>query len=63
MNLRDYLVKAGLRYPEHEVLVHREVRYTTRTLVERIFRVSHALMNLGLQKGDRVAVLLRNCAT
>jgi acyl-CoA synthetase (AMP-forming)/AMP-acid ligase II len=61
MNLVDYLVKAGHRFPDHEVLVHRDVRYTTRKLIERIFRVSNALINLGLKTGDRVGVLLRNC--
>lgn len=61
MNLPDYLVKACLRFPEHEALVYGNVRYTMKALIERIFRVSNALLNLGLKKGDRVGVLLHNC--
>jgi len=61
MNIRDYLNKAAIYFPDQEVLVHKETRLTTRQLLERIYRVSNALLSLGLEKGDRVAVLLQNC--
>jgi acyl-CoA synthetase (AMP-forming)/AMP-acid ligase II len=35
-------------------------RYTFRTLAERTYRIGNALLELGLTKGDRVAVLSRN---
>ena len=61
MNIRDYLNKAAMYFPNHEVVVHKETRLTTRQLLKRIYRVSNALLGLGLKKGDRVAVLLQNC--
>ncbi|RJQ75228.1 MAG: long-chain-fatty-acid--CoA ligase [Desulfobacteraceae bacterium] len=61
MNVRDYIAKAALYFPENTALVDTNGRLTAKELVERIFRVSNALLNLGLKKGDRVAVLLHNC--
>jgi acyl-CoA synthetase (AMP-forming)/AMP-acid ligase II len=61
MNIRDYLNKAAMYFPRNEVLVHKDTRMTTRDLLDRIYRVSNALLDLGLKKGDRVAVLLHNC--
>lgn len=61
MNIRDYIEKAVLYYPDHVTLVHKETRMTTRQVAERIYRVANALLDLGLEKGDRVGVLLHNC--
>lgn len=61
MNIRDYIAKAVLYYPDNTVLVYEDNKLTARELVERIYRVANSLLDLGLQKGDRVGVLLNNC--
>ncbi len=61
MNIRDYMAKALLYYPNHTALVYKDTRMTTREVVERIYRVANALLTLGLEKGDRVGVILNNC--
>jgi acyl-CoA synthetase (AMP-forming)/AMP-acid ligase II len=61
MHIRHFLEKAASRYPDHECVVFGDTRLTTRRLLERAYRVSNALLGLGLKKGERVAVLLNNC--
>jgi len=48
------------RFPDREILVFQNKRIAAKDLMERIFKVSNALLGLGLEKGDRVAVLLGN---
>jgi long-chain acyl-CoA synthetase len=60
MNPRDVLVKTAMMFPNKEILVTPEKRLTARELLDRSFRFSNALLDLGLEKGDRVAVLLAN---
>lgn len=61
MNTKDFIARALVQYPDNEVVIFQNTRLTMRQLVERIYRVSNALINLGLKKGDRVGVLLNNC--
>ncbi|MBW1682013.1 MAG: long-chain-fatty-acid--CoA ligase [Deltaproteobacteria bacterium] len=61
INIRDYLNRAAMYFPNHEVVIHKETRLTTTQLLDRTYRVSNMLLDLGLRKGDRVAVLLQNC--
>ncbi len=61
MNVRDYVAKAALYYPNNTTVIHGQTRLSTKDLVERVYRVSNALLSLGLKKGDRVGVLLHNC--
>ncbi|MFC1532231.1 long-chain-fatty-acid--CoA ligase [Thermodesulfobacteriota bacterium] len=60
MNVRDVLVKTAMQFPDKELLMSPEKRYTGRQVIERAFRISNALLDLGLEKGDKVAVLLTN---
>jgi len=60
MNIRDVLNKIVIRYPEREILVFQDSRFTARQYVERVYRLGNALLNIGLVKGDRVALLLQN---
>lgn len=61
MHIGDFIAKAARRFPDREVLVDGERRMKARELLDRAYRVSNALLGLGLEKGDRVAVLLQNC--
>ncbi|MFC1824772.1 long-chain-fatty-acid--CoA ligase [Thermodesulfobacteriota bacterium] len=60
MNFKDLFSKVGFMFPDHEALVCKDTKMTGRQLFERVNRVSNALLDLGLKKGDRVAVLMNN---
>lgn len=48
-------------YPDRIAAVYRDRRMTYRELDETSDRLANALLDLGLKRGDRVAVLQRNC--
>ncbi|MEO8171149.1 MAG: AMP-binding protein, partial [Oxalobacteraceae bacterium] len=52
------------RVPDREALVscHQNIRYTYRQLQTEARRLSSALLNLGLQRGDRVGIWSHNNA-
>jgi len=60
MNPRDILIKTATLFPDREILVSPEKRLTARELLDRSFRISNALLDLGLKRGDKVGVLLTN---
>ena len=47
--------------PDKEALIFKEERVTYGQLKDRAYRLANGLRALGVGKGDRVAVLLRNC--
>jgi acyl-CoA synthetase (AMP-forming)/AMP-acid ligase II len=63
MNVGSHLSKRALLNPGLEALVDVAAgrRYTFAALDERANRAARMLLELGLQRGDRVAVLLPNC--
>jgi len=46
--------------PDTLAVVEGDRRFTFKQLSERIYRVGNALRSLGLDRGDRVAILSRN---
>ncbi len=46
---------------DKEAVIFRDERITYRQLRDRAYRLANGLRALGVRKGDRVAVLLRNC--
>ena len=60
ITIRDILNKIALRYGDREILVSQDRRFTGRQYVDRVYRLGNALMGLGLNKGDRVSLLLNN---
>ena len=46
---------------DREAVIFRDERVTYRDLRTRTYRLANALARLGLKKGERVGVLLRNC--
>ncbi len=48
-------------YSEREALVFGDTRVTYQELGQRVHALAAGLMRLGIQKGDRVAVILPNC--
>ena len=59
--LNDFIRRAVKLYPDKEAVVCGAQRLSYRQFGERINRLSHALLSLGVQKGDRVAILSPNC--
>ncbi|HSL92801.1 MAG TPA: AMP-binding protein [Candidatus Limnocylindrales bacterium] len=60
MLIRDILARNARNYPDRIALVMGEESVTYRELSARVARRASALRILGLGKGDRVAVLMRN---
>jgi len=61
MNTTDFLSIATSICPERVAIVFEGKRYTFSQLNERVSRLANALLNLGIKKGDRVAMLQVNC--
>lgn len=56
----DFLARAAQLYPSKVAIVDAELRITYAEFQERVNQLSHALLKLGLGKGDRVCVLSPN---
>lgn len=61
LTVGDSLAGSVRKYPDKTAIVFEDRHFTYREFNERVNRVSHLLMSLGLKKGDRVAVLAMNC--
>jgi long-chain acyl-CoA synthetase len=51
------------RHPDYVAMTFNEIHFTYNELNERVNRFAHALLKLGVEKGDRVALLLVNSPT
>ena len=60
MLVTDFLDRAVRLYPEKTAIVDGDRRYSYRELNERVDRLSNALLDLGLERGDRVCMLSPN---
>ena len=61
MILTEVLGKALRLYPQKRAITCRNESWTYAEFGERVNRLSHALLALGVSRGDRVAILHRNC--
>jgi long-chain acyl-CoA synthetase len=59
--LHGLLEQTAERYPERVATIFFGAKLTYRALNESANRFAHALLNFGLQRGDRVALVLPNC--
>jgi long-chain acyl-CoA synthetase len=57
----QFLVDSAERYPNNTAVIFFGQKITFRELNELSDRFAHFLQNLGLKKGDRVAILTPNC--
>jgi len=51
------------RHPDHVAITFNEIHFTYKELNERVNRFAHALLKLGVEKGDRIAFILVNSPT
>ncbi len=61
ISLYDYFIAATVDYPDLVALVFFGNEITFRELHDKVDRMAAALSGLGVQKGDRVALMLPNC--
>ncbi|HPJ97801.1 MAG TPA: AMP-binding protein, partial [Syntrophales bacterium] len=61
MNIGEWISKRARLYPERPFLREEDGReFNNRTFNRRANRMAHALQQLGLARGDRIAVLMTN---
>ncbi len=61
LNVADWIRKWAWILPKKIALVYNDTPMTYAALNARINQLSHALLNLGVKRGNRVGVLLTNC--
>ncbi len=61
MHVGHFLTRAAQRYPDRPAWLQGDLTITFREAEARVNRLAHALLSLGGQPGDRVAMLLPNC--
>jgi fatty-acyl-CoA synthase len=59
--LGEMMSRNARKFPDKEALIHGETRLTYKQFNARINRLAHALMDLGIKKGDKVSILAFNC--
>ena len=62
MNLGYLLSNSANKYPERWAIISEEGRWTYKAFNERVNRLANALLNAGLKKGNRIAILFYNCS-
>ncbi len=60
MIVPDQIARSVLRYPDNVAAISGDERRTFREIDERSNRLAHALLGMGLVKGDRVATPIEN---
>jgi acyl-CoA synthetase (AMP-forming)/AMP-acid ligase II len=60
MNFGIYVARSALHWPDKAAVLFRDQVLTYRQLEEQSNRLAHALQSLGLQRGDRVAIVSPN---
>ncbi len=60
MLIGDLLTRAAKWYPEKEGIVFEDKRFTYRELNARANALAHAFLEMGVRKGDRIAVICHN---
>ena len=58
--VNDFLRRAAKLYPNKEAIIDGDRRISYRQFQERCNQLAHALLDLGIQKGDRVCILSPN---
>jgi len=61
MNVGDWISKWSLLQPQKIALISEDHPYTYQEVNQRTNQLCHLLLNFGVRKGDRAAVLLHNC--
>ncbi|MBP3950763.1 long-chain-fatty-acid--CoA ligase [Bacillus suaedae] len=60
-NLAQFLNDSAEKFPEHIALAFLGKKIKYKELLDETYRFANVLKDLGVQKGDRVAIMLPNC--
>jgi feruloyl-CoA synthase len=60
MNVAEMLYRNARKYPEKEAIVFKDLRLSYREIDQLSNQFANALVALGIKKGDRVAMMMRN---
>jgi len=60
-NMAHYLVQSARKYPNKDAIYFMGKTMTYAQLLDASYRFAHVLQGLGVNKGDRVALMLPNC--
>ena len=60
MQVEEFLERSARQFPEKTALVCQGQRFAYREIEEQCNRLAHALIALGIERGDRIAVYLDN---
>jgi long-chain acyl-CoA synthetase len=61
MNMERMLQESAERYPENTAVIYEGKRISYKNLNQFVDALAHHLKELGIQKGDKVAIMLSNC--
>jgi fatty-acyl-CoA synthase len=62
LNIGEWISKRAIIHPDKPFLTDKEKSYNNREFNEHVNQTANALMNAGVQNGDRVAMLMSNCS-
>jgi len=62
VNIGEWITKRAIIQPDKPFLAEKDKAYNNREFNGRVNRAANALGNLGIMKGDRVALLMSNCS-
>lgn len=60
MNVAEMLYSNARKYPEKEAIVFKDLRFNYSEMDHLSNQFANALINLGIKKGDRIAIMMRN---
>lgn len=61
LTIGEVIARWARKTPDNEAFVFKNQRVTFSGFNQQVNRLAHALVNLGIKKGDKVAVLFMNC--
>jgi len=61
VNVKYLINRASKEFPDNIAVIYKNVRRTFSDLNMRVNRFANGLLKLGIRKGDRVGMLLKNC--
>ncbi|WP_205600694.1 long-chain fatty acid--CoA ligase [Gracilibacillus sp. YIM 98692] len=60
-NLAQFMLDTAEKYPQHTALFFYGKKITYKQLLKETYQFANVLKGLGIEKGDRVAIMLPNC--
>jgi fatty-acyl-CoA synthase len=59
--LGEMVARSARKFPDREAMIYGDTRLTYKQFNARINRLAHGLLDLGVKKGSKVAILAYNC--